>query len=308
MGLLPKEMQAVGAREESARAPTVVSLEWLQRECEKQERVLRLQEEDGTLPAEDEAELTRLSMEDTTGALRRWAYLKHCWIKRSERLVRQPEAAPEEAQTAAFDLLSRAPEVITLSCGVRVPVTGRSIHAMAEIAAHEARIRSLEAEREEARKVFVATARAMEGAPWRRSRQLRKRLRRIEDLWARASGEILSQWRALWAHATTPTGAPFRPGDALPVWLPLVTPEDCARLFLALMEVGPARYAKLGPPPEETGQGAHPGENFGFATLLAAWGVRIKVRPAELYDQDLGQMMAEMRASAPPPLEEELAG
>src|SRR5690606_31229097 len=108
----------------------------------------------------------------------------------------------------------------------------------------------------------------------------------------------------LYAHATTADGAAAKPDEPAPEWWKEATTRDDARVLAALYEAGPLRYNQMGPPPEQRGKGPK-GEDWGWSGLLASWGVRKKVDPAAMYDTDLGQVIAEMRVSAPPALVED---
>ena len=145
-----------GVRRVTARAPASVTFGWLKGECERLERVLRMQHvEPGALatgreqlPDEWERGLALNPLgEDTTAALRRWAYLKHLYLVRSEKLHRARAADQPGISETARKLLRRDPVTVELSNGRRVRVTARSYAASHAIAQHWARVQMLDTER-----------------------------------------------------------------------------------------------------------------------------------------------------------------
>lgn len=296
---MPKQFHDAGARRTSERAPDLITLEWLRVECDRLERVLRLQYPEGKLDEVAEASLARYKpAANTTRALRLWAQLKHLYLSRSERRTAPRSTEP----TTALDQLMRRTPVVTSICGRRVEVTGRSYSALTELAAHSVRRDLLTEDAARLAELAVELRAALRGRIRGRGR-LRRRLRHVEALHRRTLTEREHHRRAIYAHALTPHGGPARDNAAeAPAWWREIGPVDESLLLRALHEAGPGRYHELGEPPRpQRGREAsrQPTEDFGLATLLAAWGVRLKVRPAGLYDVDLGQLLAEMRAANP---------
>jgi hypothetical protein len=200
---------------------------------------------------------------------------------------------------------------VTLSSGRRVEVTGRSVNALAEIAAHAGRIRLLEATLDGVAGAYAEADRRRREAGWWRGRRWRRRMRRLEGLQRRCYTELRYQRLSMWAHCLTRSGAPAT-RETAPEWLPELTAEDEARLLVALHEVGPGSLARLSaamPKPRSGGGGAQdPRPDFGFDALLVSYGFRLKIPPAECRDADLGMIAAEAMIGAPPTLDEEMEG
>lgn len=297
---LPPELRAAGVGQGNAQAPDVVTLEWLQGENSRHERILRLQYEGGELPGEWEGQLRLLEGDNTTAALKRWAYLKHLWRVRHERLE-AAEESPMGAAEAARALLRREPVVVWLGPH-RVEVTGRSYSAMAEIAVHDLTRRQLEDDLRQIAAITVRLRQQMSDIPtwaYRRRNPLRRRLSVLGDLYQRAYTERELHRRAIYAHALTKDGGPASdPATDAPDWWREMGPEEDADLLVALLQAGPLRYQAIGQmPPSEPG-GMRLREDFGFASLFASWEKEYDLRPGELYDRDLGQLLASMRAGA----------
>lgn len=291
------QLAQAGGRRRQAAAPDPVTLGWLQEECAKLERILRLQDADGQLAEADEQELATYPATTTTGALKRWSFLKHLFRRLAE--ADTPTAAAASPLDAAFQLLSREPVVVQLA-GRTVEVTGRSYSALHHIAAHYQRIRVLDLDRQAAADLL---ARLQEAGP--RHRRRAERVRRIlERIWT----EQAAQRQMLYAHALTPDGAPAKSVEAAPDWWDEVTPTDDAALLLAVFEAGPGRANRLGKPPAARGSGRkhQPAEDWGWLSVLTAWGIRTHVPPAAMLDRDLGQVVAESRTAPAPTLEEEV--
>jgi hypothetical protein len=290
-----------------ARAPSVISLEWLQAQCEQLERILRLQSDWGEVSAPYLIELESLAPDTTSSALRRWALLKHLYRVRDQGLRREVAPDPETAQQAVAELLRRIPVSMLLENGRTIRVTSRSFAAMIELAAHHARIRLLQVQLDEVAERYRSTLDRCASSHGRTRRVLRRRAGKLETVHRRLYTELHGHRMRLWANAMTESGSSAGLHEDPPEWWTETTPADDARLLVALYEAGPLRYRRLGPATErEDERKKKPAEDWGYEGLLVAWGVRKKVPPAEMLDQDLAQALTEMRLSAPPSLEEEL--
>lgn len=285
-----------------------ISLDQLRRIAEKDEAGLRADYPDG-LPDDWEADLAEHPGDTALSALYRVVVLKSFYRERARsRGGYAAEAAdPSDAQAAAHALLRRTPVSVTLASGRAVEVSGRSISCMSEIAAHQLRIRHLDAEL--GALAAIASRLDRRQPRWTRTgRRTRRLLQRATDLYRRAYAERERHRAQLYAHIFTPSGAPAAPGETAPTWWREIAPEDDAAIMAALLEAGPLRYRRLGETPGQKGRQSERGEDWGFEGLLVSWGIRKKVEPARMLDQDLGQALAEMRLAAPPSLEEELDG
>jgi hypothetical protein len=286
-------------------AADVVTRDQLAASCEQHERALRWQYAGGALPADWEEELAATSTAAAPAALRRLTLLKH--FIRSHQGAKQAHTAapdPEGAKAAAAALLRREPVRVRLESGRVVRITSRSLAAMIELAAHQARLRLLDAEVTETARIY---ARLLDAARHDPAGRHRKRLRAVEAVHRRLYSEQLRHRERLYAHLATPSGAAARADEPAPEWWREVTPVDDARLLMAAYEAGPLRYGRLGAAPESKDRKERTGEDWGYEGLLSSWGVRRKVAPAEMMDADLAQALTEMRLSAPPSLEEEVA-
>lgn len=282
-----------------------VSREVLEGLVSDYERALRAVCGEKGLPPEWENRLQQISRDTPMGLLKTFKWLAIYSELHHERRQKVREVDAVTAQDAARALLRREPVVVTLASGRRVQVTGRSYAAMLELAAHHNRIRLLALDQEAlaARYEGVLQAGWRGGVrAWLRSR---RRARALERRYLRVASEIARHRERIYAHALTPSGAAARPEDPAPVWWTESTAEDDARILVALYEVGPVRANGMGDPPERRARGESKGEDWGWSGLLASWGVRTKVSAAEMYDRDLGQVLTEMRVSAPAPLEED---
>lgn len=258
--------------------------------------------QDRPLPEHWEKELASIDRSTAMGKLRYWGTLKAYLLHTQEK--RREEEKAKNAQQVALQLLRREPVWVTLSSGRRVPITGRSLLALIEMAAHEARIDLLQSEIQEALQQLERLGEQLPGASRRKRRALRERRRRLEAA-IREAFSLLAAHRERWiAHASTPSGAPAADDEPAPDWWREVSEADWAAITLACYQAGPGRYAQLPDPPEEPKKRQPKGESFGAATVLSAWGVRIKTEPAELLGRDYGQLMMEMRAATPPSLDE----
>ncbi len=274
-----------------------VSRDELIRLCEQYEGSLRRAHD--PFPKEWDEALSSLPVETALGALKRFGQLKHYSSVLYARTEERPAVEAERAQAAARKLLQREPIRVTLANGRTIRITSRSLAAMAQIAAHQSRIRLLDAELSHIADLFHVTTAALKHERWRRRSRLRRRARRLQELYRRLHQEIYRHRAMLYAHVSTASGAAAREGEPLPEWWDEVAPEDEAKILMALYAVGPMRYAELGPPPERKGPKSP--EDWGYEGLLASWGIRKNVDPAEMFDRDLAQIMAEIRTSAPPP-------
>lgn len=288
----------------------VVALEEAEGWCSQYESVLRNSfGEERKLPEEWEAMLKKYPPTTVRRAITRFALLKHFTLLRqagSSGGAQTPER--EEAREAARQLLTREPVRVRLGNGRSVKVTSRSLSAMVQISAHESRIRMLQVELDHVADLFRVTRGQAGSSPWRERGRLRRRLRRIQDLHHRLFQEMYLHRERLYAHAFTETGAGAKDDEPAPSWWTETTATDDARLLAALYEAGPLRYAKLGDPPRRNEKGRSGAENFGYEGLLVSWGIRKKIPPAAMMDQDLAQALTEMRAAAPPSLEETADG
>lgn len=284
----------------------VLTAEELRQLCGQYEGTLRASyAEAGGLPAEWAAELAQTPADTAQGALRRYGLLRHYYLTRMQELKRA-DAEPADALEAMRQLLRREPVRVELA-GRVVEVTGRSYAAMYEIAAHDAEIRSISADLDVCgRLAAAAEAELAEGPGWRRAATLRRRIRKLRRLHARLYRELRIQRRWLYAHALTPSGAPATSPDDAPEWVDEIDPQDDAALLAAVVEVGHRRYARLGdPPPRRRRSGEKASEEFGWATLFASIERQQKLPAGALYDVDLFQLRAWLRAGAPPdPLED----
>lgn len=270
------------------------------------ERTLANQYPGHVLPEHIQRELDGHDTSTAVGALRRWAAVKHHLRVWNEGLERREAASQEEAQAAAYSLLRREPVYVTLSSGREVPVTDRSISAMTEIAAHQMRVKLLDADCNALASLFERLS--PRGLRQRVSRKRRRLMARVATLYERAYTAREMHRAQMYAHVFTDSGAPAGPNDPPPSWWREITTEDDAAIIGALIEAGPLRARKLGQRPEAKKQKGEPAEDWGYEGVMVAWGIRKKVEPARALDQGLGQAIAEMRLAAPPTLEEEIDG
>lgn len=309
--MLSPDLQAAGARHTSAAAPAVITLEWLQEQCDREERVLRLQYEERKLPAEDELAIAQHkgesgTPENTTDALRLWKYLGWCFMRRWDGWQKIPGANSEEAQEAASDLLAATPVRVDLANGRTADVSERSLTCLRKMGGHELRIRYLESAMDDAAALFARVHEQQEKCGVRRRMRLRRRLGRIEELHRSLYAELQAQRRQFYRHGFTPHGGPAEPLENAPPFWRELTAADHGKLIVAWMEAGPLRYARMGKPPESKHKAQEIAEHFGILTVLTSWGIRTKVEPAAMLNRRLGAVLAEIRVSAPPSLEEEL--
>lgn len=308
MGLLSKEFEEAGARQRTARAPAWVDAAWFAAQCDQLERILRLQLEDGELPPRDEAELARHDPSDITGAIRRFAFLKHLYYRRSEDLVHRSAGSPD-IQEAARQLLVAEPLRLQLA-GTTVEVTDRSYSAMYAIASHWMAVQMLSLDIERAERLYRALQdRRRSLYPWERGgrRRIQRHLRRVGAIFRRCVAEREGHRQAIYAHAFTPHGGPAAGAEEAPDWWRRIDPREDAVLVAAFLDVGGGRYARLGPPPERDDDRKEEGEDFGWASLFASIEKEQRVPPATAFDRRFFQQLTWLRASAPP-IPEEVGG
>ena len=280
--------------------PDTVSLADVQHWCEREERVLRLQyktspTDPGTLPVEWELGLRNRRRQPTTmsGALSRWAYLSHLYRVRSENLSKG--TSDEDVQDTLRQMLKREPVMVPLSIG-DTPVTARSYTAMLEIARHSLKLRELESEvmRQNALEERILD-RLSRKPPRTIRRKLNRRLQWLYQVHRRLIWESRLHRQAIYAHAFTVSGAPALSLAEAPEWWDRVTPEDDAILLRAMFDVGVERFNKLPEKPDNDNR--PPKESFGWHSLFASVERSQKLKPAELYDRDLFQLLAWLRVS-----------
>lgn len=304
--MLDREFRDAGARHTSARAPATVDAAWFKAQAEQLERILRLQYDGGELDIRDEEELARHNASEMTGAIRRFAFLKHLYYRRTENLVRRDEQV--DIQEVARQMLTREPVRLELA-GTEVRVTDRSYSAMYAIASHWMSIQLLQLDSERARSLFDRLGQKRALVPRlcvRERRRLHRHMRRVGSIYSRTVAEIEGHRRAIYAHAFTPHGGPAESPSEAPSWWRRIDPAEDAVLVAAFLDVGHGRHERLGPPPEAK-DAAGDGEEFGWASLFASIERQQKLEPASLYDRPLFQQLAWLRAGAPP-IPDELGG
>lgn len=288
------------------RAPDRITREWLEEQCERLEKVLRLQDEAEDSPFEltdrDEAELSRRPTSTTTGALKRWAYLKHLYLVRSEsgghRGAIQASGVPgSDAEEAARKLLQREPVEVDLGTR-RVQITGRSYACMLSMAQHESRIDELGADLErvqELRSDLEDEIRDHAG----RALHLRRRFKKLGKIQRLLLAEIRLHRQMLYAHAFTDDGAPASSLSEAPDWWREIDQGQDAKILMGLFQAGPGRLMQLGEPPESDSK-SEKKEDWGYKSLIASIERQQKVDPAAYFKEDLFQLIAWVRAGAPP--------
>lgn len=278
-----------------------ISYERLKKLANRDEAFLRDRYPDG-LPDGWEEDLARHPGDTAMSMLYRVVVLKSFF--RERHAEREAKAEPtEDAQTAARKLLQREPVRVELD-DVVAHVTARSYTAMQAIAAHDLRIRELGIDLRRAAELHALTRAELGGLRWYERRgHLRRRLKRLSALHTALYVEVQAHRQMLYAHAMTPDGAPASSPEEAPEWWTRVDAAWDAALLSALMEAGPGRYARLGPPPKREG-GKKSGESFGYASLFAGVERDQKIEAASLYDRDLFQTLTWLRAGAPPEIED----
>jgi hypothetical protein len=282
----------------------VLSIAELKQWAEQDERVIRNQHPpDGHLGAVAETALSRWPADSPINTLRRWAYIKHLFLSRSEGL--QEQAGKNVAQEAARQLLRREPVVVQIGPH-KVEVTSRSYSAMAEIAQHAIRIRELQTDAERAEELEQYCLDSIRRNP-EKAGKYRRRLKRVGRIHAAIVAEVELQRRAVYAHALTKDGAPAKSLTEAPAWVEQIDAMWDGALIIAIQEAGAGRYFRLGEPPDppaSKGTPRQPAENFGWASHFAQIERDLKVQPASFYDVDLYQQITWMRL-AKPVMEEE---
>jgi hypothetical protein len=281
--------------------PDAIDVAWLSRTSDELERVLRAQTDDGKLDAEAEAEIAKHKPVTSAGqGLRLWAYLKQLY-----RDWREGHRAPDKSEKLeiARQLLEREPVRVHVA-GRWVSITSRSRKADVALARHELQRREVTVELAEVAELLVDTEQQL--AARERNRGLRRRMARLTKMHSELYAEFLYHTRGIIANTLSPTGRAAAPEDA-PEWWAEVSPEEEVLLIKALLDVGPLRVAKLGPPPTDGYRSQHRAlnEDFGFHSLLSAWEAESNVPPATFQDQDRAQLIGWRRAGAPymPPQE-----
>lgn len=291
----------------AAEVPDCVDLEWIQGECERLERILRLQHSDPTDPTDegefdprDEFALAQRPLTNLRSALRRWAYLKHLYISRQQNLERRTSEADEDTLDVMRRLIRREPVPVELQGGRTVEVTDRSWAALFEMARHGRRINTL---REDLQRIDTLENRILDriddDGP---TPVLRRRLQGLRDLAESGLEEIQLHRKAIYAHLMTDDGAPADSLDDAPDWWTEVTPLDDVLLVSAAQKVGPDLYAKLGempdPPERDSDSEWINLETFGWLTPFKRWDKDMPVEAAPCENQPMGQLLARVRAGA----------
>lgn len=293
------DLVEAGARFGRASAPDPVTLGWLQEECARLERILRLQYDDGVLPGAWEREVAMLKpTEDTTRGLQLWSYLKHLYRVRGDgwAQIAGPDSAGSEE--AARALLRREPITVQI-CGRRIDITGRSYAAMMEMAVHDLRVKEIDEVLERVTESATEVHEAVRSTPARQLRRrlrLRKRARALTGAYARLATERELHRSMIYAHALTKHGGPARGIEEAPEWIDETGPMEDAQLIQAMWAAGPGRVAALprGKPGKDEDDG------FGFASLFTFWERKAGLPPGTGWDTDLGQLMADVRAGNAP--------
>lgn len=331
---LPEVLREAGVTRAQAQAPEFVGLTWLRGECERLERMLRKQyraqargerpEGDDIDPRgdeladEDEEALRERPLLDpdvaedhprlaTTLALRRWAYLKHLWISRSQNLERVE--VDEHRRELMMKLTRREPVEVSLA-GRTVEVTDRSYAALYEIARHATKLADLEYDLERLQELTEEVRgkiqkRAEAGEDWN---HLRRRLHYLGLLYRGALRETRQHRRMIYAHVATEDGAPADGLEDAPEWWDEVSPLDDIRLLEAVREAGARRIEALGPAPDRPDQEdleIRRLEDYGWVTTFRDWDREQPLPdPDESWiDRPLGQRIASVRAGARPVIE-----
>jgi hypothetical protein len=285
-------------REAAPGAATGISLVELQAACDGKEATLRMQyPPDGRLPAHDEASLARHAHSTIRGALLRYALLTHLFLSRDRAAHAATASSGEQAERAMHDLLRRKPVRVYVGRHA-VDVTSRSYAALAEIAGHSMRLRTLRADADRLEELLEE---ALSAHPSRAERgRHRRRLRRLEALHRRLVLEAQLHRRAIYAHLATPDGRPARSLADAPAWADTVDPAADTALMTALFEAGAGRYQRLGAEPSRGGDAGTTRvlEDFGWHSHFAMIERNRRAPEASLYDRDLYQLLGWLRAGA----------
>lgn len=262
--------------------------------CTKRERLLRIQYEDEKFADEDEQILASLSVDHPDQAFQRYQYLIGLWHAWEKGYHRAGVTRAEERDAVRWLMLSREPVRIRIT-GRIVSVTSRSRAAMIRLHRHEA-VRSHAEEKlqliEQRIEDTAAAARAGQLGLWRALGR-RRRLRALATRWER---EWELHFRGVLANSLSPDGRAALPEEA-PEWWDQVTPEDEARLLVALFEVGPSRMQR-GQKPHAAKPDAKKHEPLTFGSLLRYWEPKLRLPPMALEDTDLAQLMTALEDGA----------
>jgi hypothetical protein len=263
--------------------------------CVQRERILRIQFEDERFSDEDEQVLASLSVDDPDQAFLRFKHLCGLWFL-WEKGYRGGAATAEDRDAARWLMLSREPVRIRIA-GRVVPVTSRSRAAMIRMHRHEA-ARAICEEKlqliERRQAETGAAARAGTLGVWRAL----GRRRRLRALAARWEQEWQVHFRGILANALTADGRAALPDEA-PEWWDQVTPEDEARILVALFEAGPGRMVRGRKPAPRGGDPKKKrDQEMTFGALLRYWEPKLKLPPMGLEDTDLAQLMTAIEDGA----------
>lgn len=263
-------------------------------------------------PADWEKELASLPRKSAEQELLYYARIKHYyWVRyQEERRHISGEMAPEK-ERAALELVTRTPVRIWIA-GRHVDVTFRGMAALIALARHDLARRDLDLELAD-----IARLRAdvLEQRNDRRIGRMaaRRRIRRLRRIHDRFLDEREHHTQVILANSLTPDGAAVPPDEASgwlarhAPWWNRMTAADEQRLLLALFQAGPARIAKLGPPPRDDDEPAGRRawvEDFRFHSLYAWFCNEHGLSPADWENQDVAQFIALRRIGQPyiPPL------
>lgn len=281
--------QATGA---GVAEPVDATLARIQARGAALERLLRLQHA-GRLPPGVDEDLVGLGADTLEGAVDRLVVLR---VGYREWYARQIGSLADaaRAETITIQLLNREPVRARIRSGRVVEITGRSVAALIELAAHEARLALLQQP--------ITEARARYGAALRRAREAPGSLREGYRLYAEKAlaayteltTAVLRHRERLCAHLMTPNGAPARLEDPAPEWWRELTSDDDALLIRACNMVGPERLAEASEALGKKRGGG--GEPLTFNKILGAYAKGLRVRPASLLSQDFGQLWAEVES------------
>jgi hypothetical protein len=251
--------------------------------CIRRERILRIQFPDEKFAPEDEAILSRLSLDHPDDCFIRYQHLIGLWHAWEHRLRKANEAG--SADVASEMLLARVPVRIRIADRV-VDITSRSRAALIRLAMHDEARQFLGDKLDwiarERVQIDVARTDGAVGplAAIRRRRVLNALAKRIGREWE-------AQWRGVLANCATPDGAAALPEDA-PDWWDRVTAEDEQRIMWALaqhveryIEASKRRQRK----PEKPGEKST--ERVSFGVFLRMLEGKLRLPPMALEDTDL---------------------
>lgn len=312
---LPQDLREAGGQYRKQGAPGgSVDLDWLTRECERNERILRKQMEDGDLPDRHEAELRRPEMQLTslTGGLKRWAYIKHLYRLWNEgRLSEEPRAGPggkpgvgdektSDQMRAMVQLLERESVTVRLTHRT-VEVTDRSYLALLRMAEHSTRVQELERKVERIDDARERIREKVDGPDDLTTRDVR-RLEHLGRLRNAVRAEAQDHRRAIVANLTTEDGAPADSIDEAPDWADEIGPVDEVALIVGVRKAMSERISRLGEQPDHPRDtGAEKLEDWG----MPAWVIgfrdfddRTPVDPAAPMRRPLARMIAGDRAES----------